>query len=123
MDDVSTTRNLGNQSDVRRRDEAFPRMSGATAAHDAAHPRGGRSDADRVCGEAFFRPGEDDLRWSSGKRSSGKVNMALIQARMGSSRFPGKVLEDLAGHPMIWHVVNRTRRAKNIDKVVVASTD
>ena len=51
------------------------------------------------------------------------MNMALIQARMGSSRFPGKVLEDLAGHPMIWHVVNRTRRAKNIDKVVVATTD
>lgn len=51
------------------------------------------------------------------------MNLALIQARMGSSRFPGKVLEDLAGHPMIWHVVNRTRRAKNIHKVVIATTD
>lgn len=51
------------------------------------------------------------------------MNLALIQARMGSSRFPGKVLEDLAGHPMIWHVVNRTRRARNIHKVVVATTD
>jgi glutamate-1-semialdehyde aminotransferase/spore coat polysaccharide biosynthesis protein SpsF (cytidylyltransferase family) len=51
------------------------------------------------------------------------VILALIQARMGSLRFPGKVLEDLSGHPMLWHVVNRTRRAKLVDKVVVATTD
>lgn len=51
------------------------------------------------------------------------MNVALIQARMGSSRFPGKVLEDLAGHPMLWHVVNRVRRAKSVEKVVVATTD
>jgi glutamate-1-semialdehyde 2,1-aminomutase/spore coat polysaccharide biosynthesis protein SpsF len=42
---------------------------------------------------------------------------------MGSSRFPGKVLEDLAGHPMLWHVVNRVRRAKTIERIVVATTD
>ena len=51
------------------------------------------------------------------------MNVALIQARMGSSRFPGKVLEDVAGHPMLWHVVHRLRKAKLIDKVVVATTD
>jgi glutamate-1-semialdehyde aminotransferase/spore coat polysaccharide biosynthesis protein SpsF (cytidylyltransferase family) len=51
------------------------------------------------------------------------VIVALIQARMGSSRFPGKVLEDLAGRPMLWHVVNRVRRATRVDKVVVATTD
>ncbi len=51
------------------------------------------------------------------------MNVALIQARMGSSRFPGKVLEDLAGRPMLWHVVNRVRRAKSVDKVVIATTD
>ncbi len=49
--------------------------------------------------------------------------VALIQARMGSSRFPGKVLEDLAGRPMLWHVVNRVRKAAKVDKVVVATTD
>ncbi len=42
---------------------------------------------------------------------------------MGSSRFPGKVLQDLAGHPMLWHVVHRVRGATNIDKVVIATTD
>ena len=49
--------------------------------------------------------------------------VALIQARMGSSRFPGKVLEDLAGRPMLWHVVRRVRRASRVDRVVVATTD
>jgi len=51
------------------------------------------------------------------------VIVALIQARMGSSRFPGKVLEDLVGRPMLWHVVHRVRRATRVDKVVVATTD
>ena len=40
------------------------------------------------------------------------VISCLIQARMGSSRFPGKVLQDLSGRPMLWHVVNRVRRAQ-----------
>lgn len=51
------------------------------------------------------------------------MNLALIQARMGSSRFPGKVLEELSGRPMLWQVVNRVRRARNVDRVVVATTD
>ncbi len=51
------------------------------------------------------------------------MKLALIQARMGSSRFPGKVLADLCGHAMLWHVVSRVRRAKTIDQVVVATTD
>ena len=51
------------------------------------------------------------------------MRVALIQARMGSSRLPGKVLEDLSGRPMLWHVVDRVRRASKVDKVVVATTD
>ncbi len=51
------------------------------------------------------------------------MKLAVIQARMGSSRFPGKVLEDLQGRPMLWHVVNRVRQARRVDKVVVATTD
>src|SRR5271163_2931910 len=42
---------------------------------------------------------------------------------MGSSRFPGKVLEDLCGRPMLWHVVNRVSKARNLDKVVIATSD
>ena len=49
--------------------------------------------------------------------------IAIIQARMGSTRLPGKVLQDLAGEPMLTRVVNRVRRAQTIDDVVVAITD
>lgn len=49
--------------------------------------------------------------------------VALVQARMGSTRLPGKVLMDLAGEPMLMRVVNRVRGAKNIDQVVVATTE
>ena len=48
--------------------------------------------------------------------------VAIIQARMGSTRLPSKVLEDLAGEPMLARVVNRTRRAKTLDATVVATT-
>jgi spore coat polysaccharide biosynthesis protein SpsF len=48
--------------------------------------------------------------------------VAIIQARMGSSRLPGKVLLDLAGQPMLRRVVERTRLARTIDRVVVATT-
>ena len=41
---------------------------------------------------------------------------------MGSSRLPGKVLLDLAGRPMLARVVERTRRAKTIHQVIIATT-
>lgn len=54
---------------------------------------------------------------------SGKV-VAIIQARVGASRLPGKVLLDISGEPMLDRVVKRTRRSQIIDQVVVAtSTD
>jgi spore coat polysaccharide biosynthesis protein SpsF len=48
--------------------------------------------------------------------------VAIIQARMGSSRMPGKILMDIAGLPMLTRVVERTRYASTIDEVVVATT-
>jgi glutamate-1-semialdehyde aminotransferase/spore coat polysaccharide biosynthesis protein SpsF (cytidylyltransferase family) len=50
------------------------------------------------------------------------VIVAIIQARMGSSRFPGKTLADLAGRPMLARVVERVRRAAAVNKVVVATS-
>ncbi len=48
--------------------------------------------------------------------------VAIIQARMGSTRLPGKVLLDLHGRTMLQRVVDRTRAAKLVDEVVVATT-
>jgi spore coat polysaccharide biosynthesis protein SpsF len=48
--------------------------------------------------------------------------VAIIQARMGSSRLPGKVLKLLGEHPVIWHVVERCRRS-SVDAVWVATSD
>lgn len=41
---------------------------------------------------------------------------------MGSSRLPGKVMADIAGWPMLFHVVSRIRRAKRINLVAVATS-
>ncbi len=48
--------------------------------------------------------------------------VAIVQARVGSTRLPGKVLLPLAGKPMLAHVVERTERADRLDEVVVATT-
>ncbi len=49
--------------------------------------------------------------------------IAIIQARMGSSRLPGKVLADIAGKSMIQRVIERVAAAQSIDAVVVATTN
>ena len=48
--------------------------------------------------------------------------IAIIQARMGSSRLPGKVMRTLLGKPVLWHVINRVSKAKLIDDLIVATT-
>lgn len=48
---------------------------------------------------------------------------AFIQARMSSSRFPGKVLAPLDGRPLILHVVERARAGLGDDDVVVLTSD
>ncbi len=49
--------------------------------------------------------------------------VAIIPARYASTRLPGKPLLDICGKPMIQHVVERTRQAKLVDEVVVATDD
>jgi spore coat polysaccharide biosynthesis protein SpsF len=48
--------------------------------------------------------------------------VAIIQGRMGSSRLPGKVLLEIAGKPMIQHVIERTRHARTLNAVTIATT-
>ena len=49
--------------------------------------------------------------------------LAILPARCGSTRFPGKPLTPIAGKPMIQHVWERTCRARRVDAVVVATDD
>jgi 3-deoxy-manno-octulosonate cytidylyltransferase (CMP-KDO synthetase) len=49
--------------------------------------------------------------------------VAIIPARLASTRLPGKPLADIHGKPMVQHVYERTRRARGIDRVLVATDD
>ena len=49
--------------------------------------------------------------------------VAIIPARFGSTRLPGKPLSDIHGRPMIQHVYERARRARSVDRVLVATED
>ena len=48
---------------------------------------------------------------------------AIIPARYASSRLPGKPLLEIAGRPMILHVVERARMVEAITRVIVATDD
>ena len=49
--------------------------------------------------------------------------VAIIQARIGSERLPGKVLSKIGSKPMIRHVLDRIRLADDIDQCIVATTN
>ena len=48
--------------------------------------------------------------------------VAVVQARMGSSRLPGKVLKDVGGRPMIQFLLERLARAQTVDAIVLATS-
>lgn len=48
---------------------------------------------------------------------------AIVQARMNSKRLPNKVLRELAGKPMLWHIINRISFSNYIEKIVIAAAD
>lgn len=48
--------------------------------------------------------------------------IAIIQARMGSTRLPAKIMADLAGEPMLVRVVRRCQRAVTLNEIIVATT-
>lgn len=56
------------------------------------------------------------------RRAELPIPTAIIQARMASSRLPGKVMKEICGEPMLAWVVNRTRQAINIGEILVATT-
>ena len=48
--------------------------------------------------------------------------LAVVQARLGSTRLPGKALLEIAGRPMVAHVVARAAATPGVDRVVLATT-
>ena len=48
---------------------------------------------------------------------------AIIQARMGSSRLPGKVLKLIDDKPLLFHVINQLKNCKQLKNIIVATTN
>ncbi len=48
---------------------------------------------------------------------------AIVQARMGSTRLPGRTLADVAGKPMLARLVERARRIPGVERVIIATTE
>src|SRR5262245_5230539 len=47
---------------------------------------------------------------------------AVVQARMRSTRLPGKVLKPIVGQPLLWHILHRLRKSELITTICVATT-
>ena len=52
-----------------------------------------------------------------------KLNLVVLQARMSSTRLPGKVMSKINGHPMLYWEIGRISKAKLVNKIVVAISD
>jgi spore coat polysaccharide biosynthesis protein SpsF len=48
--------------------------------------------------------------------------VAVIQASMGSTRLPGKVLKPIAGKPLLWHIVHRLKGCRLLEDVAVTTS-
>jgi spore coat polysaccharide biosynthesis protein SpsF len=48
--------------------------------------------------------------------------IAIVQARLGASRLPGKTMMDIMGKPMLWHVINRLKQSRRLTDIVIATT-
>lgn len=59
----------------------------------------------------------------AGPTPSAELAVAIIPARLGSTRFPGKVLAARTGRPLIAHVWEAARGARSVERVVIATDD
>ena len=62
----------------------------------------------------------ENIRPASGSEHIRVV--AVIQARMGSRRLPGKVLRPIAGKPLLWHIVHRLKACRLLEDIAVATS-
>lgn len=49
--------------------------------------------------------------------------VAIVQARMRSTRLPGKIFANICGYPLIWHVFNRLKKCKSLTDYILATSD
>jgi len=49
--------------------------------------------------------------------------ITVVQVRMGSTRLSGKVLKEIVGRPMLWHIINRLKHARLVDEIIIATSD
>lgn len=49
--------------------------------------------------------------------------LCIVQARMGSSRLPGKVMKEINGKPMITYTLESLKKSRYIDQIVLATSD
>ena len=71
----------------------------------------------------FYFQGQILGFWLLSQRSQFMTVVAIIPARFGSTRFPGKPLATIGGKPMIQHVYESTTKARGLDRVLVATDD
>ncbi len=62
------------------------------------------------------------LQVDGGKLKIKDKTLAIIQARMGSQRLPGKMMLEIAGQPLLKLIFDRLRKSKEIDKIVLATS-
>ena len=55
----------------------------------------------------------------SGKSITHHKVVAIVQARMGSTRLPRKVMKKIMGRSMLWHIVNRIEKSRFIDDIII----
>lgn len=51
------------------------------------------------------------------------MNLLIIQAHMGSTRLPGKIMRKICGKEVLLHVYNRCKKANLVDKIIIATSD
>ncbi|MEK6845520.1 MAG: glycosyltransferase family protein, partial [Nanoarchaeota archaeon] len=65
---------------------------------------------------------ENKFKMNNLKPDSKTKITAIIQARMGASRLPNKVLLPLVGKPALWHINHRLKQCQRIDQIIIATS-